>query len=123
MKMKILVQAGDDPVSLTLYRCVFSTQVGDIIRPNLVWLAGDRARTLRTAGTRLQHRGGVFLSILFACSLLCRLSCLSVISCLWALMNGALIRDEDMDDVIGMILPDVRALLREFYKLRHSYDV
>lgn len=26
-------------------------------------------------------------------------------------MNGALIRDEDMDDVIGMILPDVRALL------------
>jgi hypothetical protein len=45
---------------------------------------------------------------LSARSLLCRVSCSSVISCLWALMNGALIRDEDMDDVIGMILPDVR---------------
>lgn len=37
-----------------------------------------------------------------------------VISCLWALMSRALIRDSDMDAVIGMVLPDVglwRALL------------
>lgn len=63
MKMKILVHTGDDPVPLTLYHCVFLTQVGDIIRPNLVWLAGDRARTLRTAGTRLQHRKGGSFSV------------------------------------------------------------
>ena len=37
-------------------------QIGDIIRPNLVWLAGDRARTLRTAGKREDGTDGVATS-------------------------------------------------------------
>jgi hypothetical protein len=43
--------------------------VGEIIRPNLVWLAGDRARTLRTAGTSLQHRKDGFFSQHLVCTL------------------------------------------------------
>ncbi len=47
---------------------------------SLTWMAGDKARALRTA----------------------------VISCLWALFHGKLVQASDIEEIVKSLLPNVR---------------